>query len=63
MRVLKLKEVLCKTSLGKTSLYMLIKVSDFPKPIHLGLRAVGWLESEIDNWIQEKIKARDQQVI
>ena len=60
MRDLRLKEVLLKTSLGKTSLYMLIKGSDFPKPIHLGLRAVGWLESEIEAWIQGKVESRDQ---
>ncbi|GAB2490499.1 hypothetical protein GCM10027082_46900 [Comamonas humi] len=61
MRVLKLKEVLVKTSLGKTTLYALLKQSQFPKPINLGLRAVGWLESDIDAWILEKIRARDQQ--
>lgn len=63
MRVLKLKDVLSITGLGKTSLYKLIKLSQFPKPISLGLRAVGWLESEIEAWIQEKIDARDQQVV
>ncbi|GAB2458631.1 AlpA family transcriptional regulator [Comamonas humi] len=61
MRVLKLKEVLGKTSLGKTTLYALLKQSQFPKPISLGLRAVGWIESEVDAWIQEKIDDRDQQ--
>lgn len=60
MRVLKLKEVLFKTSLGKTTLYMLVKDETFPKPIPLGLRAVGWLESEVDTWIQSRISARDQ---
>ncbi len=60
MRVLKLKEVLLKTSLGKTTLYMLVKDKAFPKPIPLGLRAVGWLESEVDTWIQSRISVRDQ---
>ena len=61
VRILKLKEVLNRTGLGKTTMYMLINIGDFPQQISLGLRAVGWLEREIDNWIQEKIKARDQQ--
>lgn len=61
MRVIKLKDVLSKTGLGKTTLYALLKQSQFPKPVSLGLRAVGWLESEIEAWIQEKINARDQQ--
>ena len=62
MRILKLKEVLHKTSLGKTTLYMLIKYSAFPKPVPLGLRAVGWLDSEVDTWIQSRIMARDQTI-
>ena len=60
MRVLKLKEVLLKTSLGKTTVYALLKKSKFPKPIYLGVRSVGWIESEIDDWILQKICARDQ---
>lgn len=59
MRVLKIKEVLLKTSLGKTAIYALIKTSDFPKPIRLGVRSIGWIEGEIDAWILEKIGLRD----
>ena len=60
MRILKLKEVLNRTGLGKTTLYMLINSADFPKQVPLGLRAVGWLESEIDTWILQKIKSRNK---
>lgn len=41
---------------------MLIKNASFPKPIPLGLRAVGWLESEVETWIQSKIAIRDQSI-
>ena len=60
VRILKLKEVLTRTGLGKTTLYMLISNGDFPQQIPLGLRAVGWLESEIDAWILEKIESRNK---
>lgn len=60
VRILKLKEVLTRTGLGKTTLYMLISNGDFPQQIPLGLRAVGWLESEIDAWILEKIESRNR---
>ncbi|WP_133858882.1 AlpA family transcriptional regulator [Comamonas sp. JUb58] len=60
MRVLKIREVLLKTSLGKTAIYALIKTSNFPKPISLGVRSVGWIEAEIDAWILEKIGLRDR---
>ena len=63
MRILKLKDVLSKTGLGKTSLYKLIGLSEFPRPLSLGLRSVGWLESEVEAWIQEKIHVRDQQLV
>lgn len=59
MRILKLKEVLNRTGLGKTSLYALIKNADFPKQIPLGSRAVGWLENEVDRWILNRIEARN----
>lgn len=58
MRIIKLKEVLNKTGLGRSTLYNLIGISQFPKPIPLGLRAVGWLESEIDEWILIKVQSR-----
>ena len=60
MRILKLKEVLNRTGLGKTTLYALIGNGDFPQQIPLGLRAVGWLESEVDAWILEKIESRSR---
>ena len=60
VRILKLKEVLTRTGLGKTTLYMLISNGDFPQQIPLGLRAVGWLESEVDAWILEKIESRNR---
>ena len=63
MRILKLKEVLNRTGLGKTSLYALIKNSDFPKQIPLGSRAVGWLENEVDRWILNRIEARNNALL
>ncbi len=58
MRLIKLKEVLNKTGLGRSTLYNLMGTSQFPKPIPLGFRAVGWLESEIDEWILKKVQGR-----
>jgi prophage regulatory protein len=33
---------------------------NFPKAIPLGERTVGWLESEIDSWIESRVRARDR---
>ena len=60
MRILKMKEVLQKTGLGRTTMYKLIKSLDVPQARPLGLRAVGWLESEVEAWIENKVAARNQ---
>ena len=59
MRIIKIKEVLKITGLGRSTMYQLIAISQFPKPIRLGPRAVGWLESEVHQWIAEKINKRN----
>ena len=60
MRVIRLIEVINKTGLKKTTIYKLIKGKSFPEAIALGERAVGWLESEIEAWIKDRILERDQ---
>ena len=60
MRILKLKEVINLTSLSRSSIYKYINEGRFPKSVSLGDRAVGWVESEIEDWIMVKIEARDR---
>ncbi|MBI9092599.1 MAG: AlpA family transcriptional regulator [Desulfobacterium sp.] len=60
MKILRCKEVENKVGLRHTKLYMMMNEGTFPKPIRLGPRSVGWVESEIDEWLLEKIKERDQ---
>lgn len=59
MRIIRLNEVMDKTGLKKTSIYKLINNKKFPETLALGERAVGWLESEIDSWITERIRQRN----
>lgn len=58
--ILRLPQVKERTGLSRTTLYALIKEGKFVAPIPLGTRAVGWLSSEIDDWIESRIKARSQ---
>ena len=58
MRLIKLKEVIQKTSLGHSSIYKFIAEGSFPKQVSLGAKSVAWLESEIDEWIEEKVRGR-----
>ncbi|WP_077542649.1 AlpA family phage regulatory protein [Rodentibacter genomosp. 1] len=54
MQLIKLRQVMAKTTLSKSTIYRLIKSSDFPQPKKLSVRAVAWLEEEIDEWIEER---------
>ena len=51
-------EVEAKTGLSRSTIYEKMKNGTFPKPIKLGPRAVGWLETEVDAWISERISQR-----
>lgn len=57
-RVLKRRAVEVKTGLTRSALYALIAQGLFPRPIRLGLRSVGWVEGEIDQWIAARMDAR-----
>ena len=55
--VLRLPQTEKKAGLKKSSIYRMIQLGLFPKPISLGERAVGWLEADVDKWIEEKISS------
>ncbi|MES2353281.1 MAG: AlpA family transcriptional regulator [Pseudomonadota bacterium] len=54
--ILRLKQVIARVGLSRSSIYLKISLQQFPKPISLGARAVGWLESEIEEWLAHQIK-------
>lgn len=56
-KILRLKTVMGRTGLTRSMAYALLKDGQFPRPINLGPRAVGWLESEIDAWIAARVQA------
>jgi len=56
-KIARLPRVKDKTGLSRSTIYLRISKNEFPAPISLGGRAVGWIEEEIDNWLAEKITA------
>lgn len=59
-RILRLPLVRERTGLSRSSIYLRISQGRFPKPVSLGERAVGWLESEITEWLNRRIEASRQ---
>jgi prophage regulatory protein len=58
-RILRLPEVEQRTGKKHASIYADIAKGTFPAPVPLGPRAVGWLEGEIDDWLEARIAERD----
>jgi prophage regulatory protein len=58
-QILRRPEVSRRTGLGRSALYAAIQDGRFPRPVKLGPRASGWLSSEIDAWIDDRVQVRD----
>jgi prophage regulatory protein len=56
--VLRLPELSKRVGLCRSSIYSLIRQGSFPRPIPLSARAVGWIESEIEQWLAERAAKR-----
>lgn len=58
---LRLPQVKARTGLSRSTIYARIAEGSFPKPVPLGgRRAVGWLESQVESWIERQINAASQ---
>ena len=58
--VLRRPDVERVTGLPRSTIYDKMKAGEFPRPIRLTARSVGWLESEIADWQKARIAARDE---
>lgn len=56
-KIIKLSIVIATTGLSGSSIYRLAAQGLFPKPIKLSSRSSGWIDSEIDSWIESRINA------
>ena len=56
--ILRRKQVEARVGLRRSTLYQRISEGTFPAPVGLGARAVGWIESEITDWLNGRIAER-----
>jgi len=54
--ILRLPTVKARTGLSRSTIYLRISEGRFPRPVSLGGRAVGWVESEINDWLNQQIE-------
>lgn len=57
LSILRRREVETRTGLSRSTIYLRVAEHSFPSPINLGGRAVGWVEEEIEAWLQQQVAA------
>jgi prophage regulatory protein len=57
-KILRRKDVEVVTGLSRSSIYAMMKADAFPSAIRLGQRAVGWRDSDIAQWLNERAFTR-----
>jgi prophage regulatory protein len=58
--ILRLREVLQRTGLSRSTLYNRIAKRQFPHQVSLGGRSVGWVRGDVEDWIAERIHLRPE---
>ena len=54
--ILRLPTVKARTGLSRSTIYLRISEDRFPKQVSLGARAVGWIEAEVNDWLDRQIE-------
>ena len=55
--IMRLPAVMARTGLSRSTIYLRISKDCFPRSISLGSRAVGWIDTEVNEWVAQQIKA------
>ena len=58
-QIIRLPEVMAATGESRSTIYRRISDGEFPKPVKLGPKSVGWVEEEIADYNMRRIAARD----
>ncbi len=59
MKLIRLNRVIDCTGMARSTIYKYMADGSFPRPVSLGSRSVAWVESEVYEWINNRIKIRD----
>src|SRR5260221_11644494 len=63
LRIIRLPQVCSVTGLRRSMIYRLEAEQRFPNRIKIGVRALGWIESEVQAWVEQRIGASRAQAV
>ncbi|WP_376914965.1 AlpA family phage regulatory protein [Paraburkholderia sp. OAS925] len=56
-KIIRIATVLDRTGLSKPFIYQMIRRGEFPASIRLAPRYAGWVEQEVNDWLDQRIAA------
>ena len=59
-KIYRLPEVITMTGLSRSSIFLRVSTDEFPKPVKIGRRAIGWPEESIIAWQAKMMEAQDE---
>ena len=59
-QIYRFPEVMKLTGLSRSSIYLAVSKEEFPKPIKIGRRAVGWPNDVIEKWVQKLMEKNNE---
>jgi prophage regulatory protein len=62
-RIIRLKTVLDRTGLSRSTLYRKIGEGTFPQQVKISVHGTGWRESAINLWIADPVAFRDESAV
>lgn len=57
-RILRRQEVERLTGMSRSFIYEQMNVGDFPRSVQISVKAVGWLEHEVEEWIASRARVQ-----
>lgn len=59
-RIIRLKTVLARTGLSRTTLYRKMGEGTFPRQVKISVHGAGWRESAVNRWIADPVSYREE---
>ena len=59
-KIYRLPDVMNMTGLSRSSIYLRVSTNEFPKPVKIGRRAIGWPEESIIAWQAKMMESQDE---
>lgn len=60
-RIIRIKTVLERTGLSRSTLYRKMQDGSFPKSVRISLRCAGWREAAVNTWLHNRLFYSDDE--